>query len=112
MSDELDLLSRQLGRFSDWLDDNHPEPDNDSAVTAMRLLKVAEEYGEMVEAYIGWTGQNPRKGVTHTRQDVVCEALDVAITALGVVAHLTGSHDALLRLRERMLVVFDRVGIE
>lgn len=32
------------------------------------------------------TGQNPRKGVTHTREDVADELCDVAITALTALA--------------------------
>ncbi|WP_147268435.1 MazG-like family protein [Spongiactinospora rosea] len=34
------------------------------------ILKIAEEFGEAVQAYIGITGQNPRKGVYGTREDV------------------------------------------
>ncbi|MGA5452380.1 MazG-like family protein [Streptomyces umbrinus] len=49
--------------------------------TAMRLLKVVEEAGEASAAYIGLTGQNPRKGVTHTPRDVADELCDVIIAA-------------------------------
>jgi NTP pyrophosphatase (non-canonical NTP hydrolase) len=49
---------------------------------SMRLLKLVEEVGEVGQAYIGMTGQNPRKGVTHSREDVAGELLDVAVTAL------------------------------
>jgi hypothetical protein len=48
---------------------------------AMRLLKVMEEAGEATAAYIGTTGQNPRKGTTHTRADVADELCDVIIAA-------------------------------
>ena len=48
---------------------------------AMRLMKVIEEAGEVSAAYIGVTGQNPRKGVTHTRADVADELCDVIIAA-------------------------------
>ncbi|MFF4228012.1 MazG-like family protein [Streptomyces sp. NPDC001820] len=48
---------------------------------AMRLLKVTEEAGEVAAAYIGMTGQNPRKGTTHTPADVADELCDVIITA-------------------------------
>lgn len=48
---------------------------------AMRLLKVSEEAGEAAAAYIGMTGQNPRKGTTHTPADVADELCDVIIAA-------------------------------
>jgi NTP pyrophosphatase (non-canonical NTP hydrolase) len=49
--------------------------------TSMRLLKLVEEVGEVGAAYIGATGQNPRKGVTHTKEDVASELCDVMLTA-------------------------------
>ncbi|EMF02238.1 hypothetical protein H340_02019 [Streptomyces mobaraensis NBRC 13819 = DSM 40847] len=49
--------------------------------TALRLIKLSEEVGEVHQAYIGMTGQNPRKGVTHDRSDVAAELCDVIITA-------------------------------
>lgn len=47
-----------------------------------QLIKIQEELGEAAEAYIGWVGTNPRKGVTHTKHDVAMELADVVITAL------------------------------
>jgi NTP pyrophosphatase (non-canonical NTP hydrolase) len=70
-----------------WIDTTNPRTDHE---TAMRLLKLVEEAGEVASAYIGMTGQNPRKGVTHTRQDVADELCDVAITALVALATITG----------------------
>lgn len=55
----------------------------------LRLLKLSEEVGEVAEAVIGVTGQNPRKGVTHTWDDVEAELCDVAITALVALRTLT-----------------------
>lgn len=55
---------------------------SDPAEITLRVLKIAEEYGEAVQAWIGVTGQNPRKGITHTRQHVADELGDIAITAL------------------------------
>lgn len=51
------------------------------------LLKVAEETGEMADAYIGMTGANPRKGVYKTRDDLEKELLDVALTAMVAYTH-------------------------
>jgi hypothetical protein len=47
-----------------------------------QLIKIQEELGEAAAAYIGMTGSNPRKGVTHTDQDVAMELADVVISAL------------------------------
>jgi hypothetical protein len=55
-----------------------------------RLDKLAEEVGEVVVAYGGLVGENPRKGLTHTREDVLEELLDVAAVALGAYEHLDG----------------------
>lgn len=49
--------------------------------TAMQLMKITEEAGEVTAAYIGMTGQNPRKGVTHTAEDVAAELCDVILAA-------------------------------
>lgn len=50
--------------------------------TAMRLLKLTEEVGEVSQAYAGLLGQNPRKGQTHTETDVADELCDVIVTAM------------------------------
>ncbi|MFD9432734.1 MazG-like family protein [Streptomyces sp. NPDC060002] len=55
----------------------------------LRMLKLSEEVGEVAQAVIGATGQNPRKGVTHTWEDVQGELCDVAITALVALRTLT-----------------------
>ncbi|MEU4032894.1 MazG-like family protein [Streptomyces collinus] len=82
----------------------HPGPEG----VLLRILKLSEEVGEVAEAVIGATGQNPRKGVTHTWDDVQSELCDVAITALVALRTLTphagevfDSH--LTRVRERPL---------
>jgi NTP pyrophosphatase (non-canonical NTP hydrolase) len=53
------------------------------------MLKLSEEVGEVAQAVIGTTGQNPRKGVTHTWEDVEAELCDVVITALVALRTLT-----------------------
>jgi len=55
----------------------------------LRILKLSEEVGEVAEAVIGATGQNPRKGVSHSWDDVQAELCDVAITALIALRSLT-----------------------
>ncbi|RAO13806.1 MazG-like family protein [Micromonospora noduli] len=53
-----------------------------------RILKLTEEAGEASAAWIGLLGQNPRKGVIHTREDVAAELADVAFTALVAIESL------------------------
>lgn len=71
-----------------WLDQANGRGEKQ---TVVHLLKLSEEVGEVASAYIGMTGQNPRKGVTHTREDVASELCDVVITALVALASITGS---------------------
>jgi len=63
---------------------------------AMRLMKVVEEAGEASAAYIGMTGQNPRKGTTHTRADVADELCDVIIAATVALHAFTTTPPAVL----------------
>lgn len=54
-----------------------------------RIAKIGEEYGEAVQAFIGCTGQNPRKGHTHTTADVTDELVDTLITCVLAIQHFT-----------------------
>ena len=47
-----------------WLETDQPIDGKEGML--LRMLKLSEEVGEVAEAVIGATGQNPRKGVTHT----------------------------------------------
>ncbi|MET8164568.1 MazG-like family protein [Streptomyces sp. NPDC005329] len=74
----------------------------------LRVLKLSEEVGEVAQAVIGATGQNPRKGVTHTWEDVQGELCDVVITALVALRTLTPEAEEvfaghLTRVAERSL---------
>ena len=53
-----------------------------SAGDYFRIMKLAEEVGEVVQAYIGTTGANKRKGITHNGYDIASELSDVIITAM------------------------------
>ncbi|MGW3447388.1 MazG-like family protein [Streptomyces sp. NPDC001076] len=55
----------------------------------MRVLKISEEAGEVAEAVHGAMGTNPRKGVSHTWDDVQKELCDVTVTALIALASIT-----------------------
>jgi hypothetical protein len=97
-----------ISRINAWLDRNEPGPHEDS----MRVMKIGEEFGEAVAAYIGMTGQNPRKGITHTEYDLLSELADVAITALCAIQHFTGHKDVTERmLTEKIAMIMSRAGL-
>lgn len=105
------LTTDALVALSEWIDAGNAHRDPE-AVTWGRLAKITEEAGEVIAAYIGATGQNPRKGVTHGAVDVVDELLDVAVTALGAVEHMTGHHGAALSMLEHKIeAVAARAGV-
>lgn len=74
-----------------WLDDHNGTGPHE---TALRLLKLTEEAGEAMAAYIGMTGQNPRKGTTHTADDVTAELSDVILTAMAALHSFTDDPEA------------------
>lgn len=76
-----------IDALCEWLDTNRPVEGREGLL--LRILKLSEEVGEVSEAVIGATGQNPRKGVTHTWEDVEAELCDVVITALVALRTLT-----------------------
>lgn len=111
IGDGTERLAADVTRISRLLDAHLGYATTDPVGIAWgRISKVAEEYGEVVAAYIGATGQNPRKGVTHTREDVVKELIDVAIAALGAAEHMRGNDGgAVAVLAERARFVADRI---
>jgi NTP pyrophosphatase (non-canonical NTP hydrolase) len=76
-----------------WLDAANGR---DQASVTFRILKLAEEAGEAATAWIGVTGANPRKGITHTVEQVAAELADVALTALIAIESLGLDHQAAL----------------
>ncbi len=81
-----------LNAFSAWLDATYPDMPVELRLRR-RVDKIAEEFGEVMEAVGGLYSENPRKGHTHDLADIRYELLDVATTALGAVAH-TYENDA------------------
>lgn len=77
-----------------WLD-SHPETDPALAVP-LRVLKVAEEAGEAAAALIGVTGQNPRKGRSHTEADLAAELCDVITAAAVALASVVADPERVL----------------
>lgn len=78
-------IYRMAERTKNWLDEHNGGGREE---TGMRILKVSAEAGEAADAWAGVTGQNPRKGITHTRQQVAEELADVALTALVAIVSL------------------------
>ena len=54
-----------------------------------RIMKITEELGEVTAAYIGAKGLNPRKGVTHTAEDLDNELADVIIAGMIALGSVT-----------------------
>jgi NTP pyrophosphatase (non-canonical NTP hydrolase) len=71
----------ETGRLTEWLADVPVEA---------QLLKLSEEVGEVAEAYLGMNGFNRRKGINHTRDDLMGELADVIITASIALVRLAG----------------------
>ncbi|WP_141582454.1 NUDIX domain-containing protein [Actinomadura sp. WMMA1423] len=79
--------------------------------THLLVMKIAEEVGEVVEAYLGMTGGNPRKGVHRTAADVLDELADVILTAAVPMVDLAGGPDqAAQHLAGRLGTVSAREG--
>ena len=99
-----DELWATIGRLRAWLDEHSGRPPQEALL--LRVLKLSEEVGEVSEAVIGAIGQNPRKGVSHSWQDVESELCDVVVTAL--VALSTLNPDARTRLTTHVAGIAER----
>ncbi|MET8893842.1 MazG-like family protein [Streptomyces albogriseolus] len=86
MSEHVDLWG-SVEELCGWLNANRAVDGPDEVL--LRILKLSEEVGEVAQAVVGATGRNPRKGVTHTWDDVSAELCDVAVTALVALRTLT-----------------------
>src|SRR5215472_403388 len=76
-----------------------------------RISKCAEEVGEAVEAFIGCTGQNFRKGVTHKWGDVYSELCDVTLTGAYALTHFVGAEAAKQYIQLRLEYHHKRVDL-
>lgn len=102
-----------LAALSDWIDTSPANAVRDREAAAWgRISKVSEECGEVIEAFIGVTGQNPRKGIHGCIDDVVEELLDVAVTALAAVEHFNDNDGSSLDLfAAKVQHVANRAGV-
>lgn len=76
----MDHTWETVERLHGWLEQANRLPPEQAVL--LRMLKLTEETGEVAQAIIGATGQNPRKGRTHDWQDVQAELCDVIVTAM------------------------------
>ncbi|CAL9296965.1 MazG-like family protein [Streptomyces sp. SudanB25_2051] len=70
-----------------WLDDKSAAPADIAPL--LRVLKIVEEAGEVAEAVHGAYGSNPRKGNSHTWDDVQAELCDVILTGMVALKTIT-----------------------
>jgi hypothetical protein len=94
---EIALSGVQVEAIDNWLDEGVDRTAyrlQPMAQDWARIAKVQEELGEAIGAFIGVTGQNPRKGTTHEMTDVLDELADVAMTAILAIQHFTKDTDS------------------
>lgn len=110
MEDSIDW--RTIEAVDNWLDSNvgGDYPDQPLAQDWARISKVAEELGEAIQAFIGATGQNPRKGVTNNMGPVMEELADTALTAIFAMQHFTkSSYDVRMYLMDKQRKIYRRM---
>ncbi|WP_030236673.1 MazG-like family protein [Streptomyces sp. NRRL S-350] len=100
---------KQVESLVGWLDDAVPAGMSRSEVQLLRILKITEEAGEVAEAVTGAMGGNPRKGRSHTWEDVQEELADVVVTAMVALHTVSGDGETALNDRLRRLV--SRAGL-
>ena len=93
----------RVERLRTWLDDN-ADPATAGDVRLLRVLKIGEEFGEVAEALHGAMGSNPRKGASHTWEDVHKELADVIVTSMVALATLSPDAEKILDARLQHLV--------
>ena len=105
--------AQQIADISVYIDESEANVERDrEALGWHRVTKAAEEAGEVIDAWLRYTGGNPRKGPAPL-DDVIAELLDTANAALAGVEHLTGnSGKALGLLFDKVDAVHERAGLQ
>lgn len=96
MGELMDELAGLVSWADAYLDRDVAETYRDQPLAQdwARVAKVSEEAGEAIDALIGLTGQNPRKGHYGGLNDLLSELADVALTGLYAIQHFTKSEAA------------------
>jgi len=96
-----------------WLDDSVSDvyQVQPQAQDWARISKIGEELGEAIQAFIGATGQNPRKGITNDMEAVLDELADTVFTGILAIQHFTKNTSVTRRiLREKLAKIGARVS--
>lgn len=116
---DLDELAARVEAMDSWLDgDVGQELDwrytsQPLAQDWARVAKTSEEAGEAVDALIGMTGQNTRKGEYGGLDELLDELCDVGLTGLYAVQHFTKDIDeTLARFMARARTHCERINLE
>lgn len=86
----VEALSTHLAYISRTVTGSYPDGMADELVMRRRVGKIWVEAGELGDAIEGWTGENPRKGVYASRDDVIKELIDCASASLCALEYMTG----------------------
>lgn len=109
---ETTSTGEKIAILSRWIDASYPDHLDAELVVRRRVGKIGNEFGEVLQALEGATGENPRKGVFDDYEHVGQELLDVAITALGAWEHLTGNTgDSVNALGYKIESILERAGL-
>lgn len=95
-------MGDHIAQLVSWNDEHNVPSD-------IRMLKISEEYGEATDAYLGYLGANPRKGVTNGVETVWLELADTALAALVAIESLGGDPES--ELLNRITFVKTRLGL-
>lgn len=107
-----DDIAASACALSKWIDGSYPPDLDPETVLWRRVSKVSSEANEARDALEGYVGENPRKGVTHTLEDVIGELLDTALCALAAVEHITGNNGhSMSLLADKAQRVVTRAGL-
>lgn len=110
----LRAMLKQLAEVNYWLDSDMTDEYRAQPLAhrIMRTTKVCEEAGEVWRALSAATGENPRKGVCGTDDDVNRELADICSAALCAIQHRTGDVAATWAfLVEAFAVAHSRIGM-
>ena len=107
----MESLPELISWVNTHLDDHVSEVYKDQPLAQdwARVAKASEEVGEAIDALIGVTGQNPRKGTYGTLDDLYDELADVALTAMYAIAHFENDIDVLHIINKRSQYHKDRI---
>lgn len=111
MSYQEDTIDWQAMTYVDaWLDNAVQQQYKNQPLAQdwARISKVAEELGEAIQAFIGYTGQNPRKGIINDIEDVLDELADTALTAMLAMLHFTKNSSEVCGILEGKIARIER----